>query len=295
MYLLGGHYFAFIYIFLETSSFEEEINPVVEVNMKALETSFAGLTVDAHKELKGVPHEDVAVFISTLSTGLKEKIPLADQRSADIISGTSLMQVFVISSRTKVWDFINFDILEATVNKFGEDNLGLKAQVQRYRENVDTFKEKTKLADFLRIWASRNALTSLPDCKPVIAKLDEKMPNYTLAKVTHLEKYLADQSQLKRYILRLSNGIEGCVALMWLVPSSAANMMKTAIKNGKPNLALMNVQGLWIDGELVFKVSIANNYIYRCYICDLSVKESLLPAVVEKSYYLSHSTFMLQP
>ena len=86
------------------------------------------------------------------------------------------------------------------------------------------------------------------------------MPNYTLADLNQLEKYLADLSQLKGYIFRLSNGIERCVVLMWLVPSSAANMMKTAIKDGKPNLALMNIQGLWIDGELVFKVS--NNYIY---------------------------------
>ena len=34
---------------------------------------------------------------------------------------------------------------------------------------------------------------------------------------------------------------------------------------------------------------------YHCYIhvCDLAVKESLLPSVVEKSYYLSLSTLML--
>ena len=52
--------------------------------MKALEKSFASLTMQAHRELRilGVSGEDLAVFISTLSVSMKENMPLLDQHLA---------------------------------------------------------------------------------------------------------------------------------------------------------------------------------------------------------------------
>ena len=223
--------------------------------VRRFETEFAGLLCFAHDVLKGdgVTESHVRIFLNQMSVGQKENIPLYEQRMAEIISHVTLEEIFLFCSRIEVWNFLNFQLLQDVADQFKVERL--KTRLQEYSTAVDAFKQSTKLADFLRIWAGRNSLKALPDSEPVFAKLKAfKWEDYTLEDVARHEKYLASEFRLRQLVMRFSNAAEGCVVLMWLVTKSVATEMKRIMSGKeKPCFDSLTIEELNIGGR-IFKV-----------------------------------------
>ena len=223
--------------------------------VRRFETEFAGLLCFAHDVLKGagVTESHVRIFLNQMSVGQKENIPLYEQRMAEIISHVTLEEIFLFCSRIEVWNFLNFQLLQDVADQFKVEQL--KTRLQEYSTTVDAFKRNTKLADFLRIWAGRNSLKTLPESEPVFAKLKAfKWEDYTLEDVARHEEYLASEFRLRQLVMRFSNAAEGCVVLMWLVTKSVATEMKKIMSGKeKPAFDSMTIEELNIGGR-TFKV-----------------------------------------
>ena len=223
--------------------------------VRRFETEFAGLLCFAHDVLKGagVTESHVRIFLNQMSVGQKENIPLYELRMAEIISHITLEEIFLFCSRIEVWNFLNFQLLQDVADQFKVEQL--KTRLQEYSTTVVAFKQNTKLVDFLRIWAGRNSLKTLPESEPIFAKLKAfKWEDYTLEDVARHEKYLASEFRLRQLVMRFSNAAEGCVVLMWLVSKSVATEMKK-IMSGKEKPAFdgMTIEELYIGGR-TFKV-----------------------------------------
>ena len=243
-------------------------------DVQKLETDFAGLLCFAHNALKRahVTDADARIFLTQMSVSHKENIPLYKKQMADIISCLTLEEIILFCSRMEIWDFLNFQILQDLANHFKVKEL--QSRLQDYGAAVSVFKQKTKLVDFLHIWAGRNSLKTLPDSEPVFAKLKAiKWEDYTLEDVAHHEQYLASEFHLKQLVMRFSNAGKGCVVLMWLVTKSVAAEMKKIMSSGeKPAFDGMTFEELNIGGT-TFKVltvlfcflSIRNKYMSRFY------------------------------
>ena len=223
--------------------------------VRKLESDFAGRLCFAHNALKraGVTDSDVRIFLTQMSVSHKEDIPLYEKRMADIISCLTLEEIILFCSRNEVWNFLNFQLLQDLANHFNMEEL--QTNLQDYSTAVSAFKQGTKLADFLRIWAGRNSLKMLPDSEAICAKLKAfKWEDYTLEDVARHEKYLASEFRLKQLVLRFSNAGEGCVVLMWLVTKSVATEMKKIMSSDeKPAFDSMTIEELNIGGT-TFKV-----------------------------------------
>ena len=223
--------------------------------VRRFETEFAGLLCFAHDVLKGagVTESHVRIFLNQMSVGQKENIPLYEQRMVEIISHVTLEEIFLFCSRIEVWNFLNFQLLQDVADQFKVEQL--KTRLQEYSTTVDAFKRNTKLADFLRIWAGRNSLKTLPESEPVFAKLKAfKWEDYTLEDVARHEEYLASEFRLRQLVMRFSNAAEGCVVLMWLVTKSVATEMKKIMSGKeKPAFDSMTIEELNIGGR-TFKV-----------------------------------------
>ncbi len=223
--------------------------------MQNLETAFATLQRKVYRTLSelNVSNEEYAIFFTSLTEGIREEIPLQSGTVANSYSGKPLATIIQGLTTSKVWYFLSFQVLVEAVEEFGDPTL--KDEVKRYQENVAVFREETKFVDFLRVWCSRNRAESLPDCEAVVAKLDSKWSKFTLQDVADTEGYLAGEFRLRSLVFRLTNGGAGSVTIMWLVISSAVELIKQRLEQN-PNLALGNVQGLWIGRKLMFQVSI---------------------------------------
>ena len=224
--------------------------------VRRFETGFAGLLCFAHDVLKGagVTESHVRIFLNQMSVGQKENIPLYEQRMAEIISHVTLEEIFLFCSRIEVWNFLNFQLLQDLADHFEVEQL--KTRLQEHSTAVVAFKRSTKLVDFLRIWAGRNSLKTLPESEPIFAKLKAfKWKDYTLEDVARHEQYLASEFRLRQLVMRFSNAAEGCVVLMWLVTKSvAAEMKKIMSSDEKPCLDSLTIEELNIGGR-TFKVT----------------------------------------
>ena len=196
--------------------------------------------------------DKLRVYITQLSVSLKEYIPQFSEHMAEIFSESSYSQMFAFLSRVGAWGFLNFYLLSCIANRYGDDDM--KRKVEAYGSEVDTFKTETKVKDYLRIWSGRSAYGSLPERKPLIAKINEEWEHYTLADVAEVEGYLAEEFFLETYVFHLSNGREGSVVLMWLIPASAVPLIKRAVMEkrmkGAPNICELIVD----DQRFIFKV-----------------------------------------
>ena len=223
--------------------------------VRKFETDFAGLLCSAHDVLKnaGVTESHVRIFLTQMSVDQKENIPLYEQRMAEIISHVTLEEIFLFCSRIEVWNFLNFQLLQDVADHFEVEEL--QKRLQEYSTAVDAFKRNTKLVDFLRIWAGRNSLKTLPDSEPVFAKVKAiEWEDYTLEDVARHEQYLASEFRLKQLVMRFSNAGKGCVVLMWLVTKSVATEMKKIMSGKeKPCFDSLTIEELNIGGR-IFKV-----------------------------------------
>ena len=219
--------------------------------VKKLETDFAGHLCFAHSALKhaGVTDSDVRIFLTQMSVSIKENIPLFEERMADIISCVTLEEIILFCSRNEVWSFLNFQLLQDIANHFNLEDLQM--HLQDFSTAVRVFKRNTKLADFVRIWAGRNSLKTIPDSEAICAKLKAfKWEDYTLEDVARHEKYLTSEFRLKQLVMRFSNAEEGCVILMWLVTKSVATEMKKIMSSDdKPCFNSMTIEELNVGGR----------------------------------------------
>ena len=221
--------------------------------VQKLENEFAGLLCFAHNDLKGVDATNVRIFLTQKSVSVKENIPLFEEKMAEIISKVTTEEIILFCSRIEVWDFLNFQLLQDLADHFRVG--GLQSRLREHSTAVDAFKRNTKLVDFLRIWAGRNSLKTLPDSEPVFAKVKAiKWEDYTLEDVARHEQYLASEFRLTQLVMRFSNAGKGCVVLMWLVTKSVATEMKEIMSSKeKPALDGMTFEELNVGGT-TFKV-----------------------------------------
>ena len=218
---------------------------------RELEDRYAQLVACAPGKLTA-PLSTVRLYLNGLSTSLKENVPFYGDQMIEIINETTFDEVFNLLTRIGSWDFLNFYILERLAKTFG--NKELVGEIEQYGKEIETFKKEAKLTDFLRVWSGRSSHGTLPNRKRVIVKLQAKWPDYTLADVADVEKYLAGEFLLEQFIFKFSDAERGCVTIMWLVPASVIPLMKAAAKELENKLSQTDIQELSIDGTSVFQV-----------------------------------------
>ena len=221
-----------------------------------MEERFAGLLVTASAELGklGVPVGGVVLYLTSLKASTQADVSFFDQYTLSLLNEPSLDRIFTILSRTGAINFLNFRLLQLVVKNFGNENL--KDRMVKYGEEVNTFMKETKFIDFYRIWSGQAVHGSVPNYQQLVVKLDRKWPEATLSMIAEIESYLAGEFQLNAFIFRFSQATQGCINLVWLIPASAAQLIKEAMRTKQPNFHKMNIQQLIVNGEVLFSVMV---------------------------------------
>ena len=228
------------------------VNPEVRKKTKLMEENFASLLRKAGTELRGVPVDEVVLYLTSLKVSTQANEPLFDEYTLSLLNVPNVNQVFTILSRTGAISFFNFRLLHLVAKEFEKSNL--KDQVEKYSEEVNQFMKETKFIDFYRIWSGQAAHGSVPYYQVLVVKLDIEWPGATLSIIADMESYLEGEFQLNAFILRFAQANPGCVSLVWLIPACAAQVIKKAMKTKQPNFQKMNVQELIVNGEVLYSV-----------------------------------------
>ena len=201
-----------------------------------------------------MPIAELQVYLSQRCVDKREEIPLFEKRMNDIIHQSCHHQIFMLMSRIRAWDFLDFSLLEDAVNEFELSDL--QPEIASYTYEVNIFQAETNLSEFLQVWKNSCLEKELSACEVLIARCEGDMKNVTLADVAKKARLLAGQFNLLTLAARFSWGHPGSLYLLWYIPKAVAcHLEKIMESKDRPNLVSYGIQQL-VVGNKVYKVSL---------------------------------------
>ena len=132
--------------------------------------------------------------------------------------------VKIWSTMNLYWDFLNYGFLEHVINKFGSENL--KQQMQEYISELHTFKQRTRLFDFIKTWSCKDLQRQREDClKKVVVKMEKEWLQCTLQDLESFSEDLVHKFFLPGSDMLFHDAQEGCVCVTWLTSLSIAELL----------------------------------------------------------------------
>ena len=131
--------------------------------------------------------------------------------------------VKIWSTLNLYWDFLNYGFLEHVINKFGSENL--KQQMQEYISELHTFKQRTRLFDFIESWSCKD-YRQREDClKKVVIKMQKEWSHCTLQDLESFKEDLVHKFFLPGSDMLFHDAQEGCVCATWLTSPSITELL----------------------------------------------------------------------
>ena len=193
-------------------------NPEVQQRLSKLKSKFAGLLIDIHRYLQeaSVSIQDFRIFVSFLTASEQNHSTLYfNNHLPRISSASSIDEIFAILSENHYWSHLNYHILEAVVDRFG--NKYVQQLLDIYTREVNEFQSNTMLSDYCSSLSISDRQPVKPDFTPVKAKLDREWNGYGMSEMHHVHSHLCQQFQLPAHSLMFQTAEPGSVCIVWQV------------------------------------------------------------------------------
>lgn len=198
-----------------------------------------------------IPLTKLRTLVTSLSVSQKQNIPVFNESMLEVINTSTYAEIFCLLTRIKVWDILNFRVLQKIVKHFIPQNDEIHACLEVYVSKVRDFKPAVTLPDYIRVRAS--GTTAIPGTRSLMVKIDRIYKEFTLANLEKEEQFLADQFLLNQFIFRFSDGGRGCVRITWLVPSNAIKLLKSE---------KLATKGKALKERKILEIRVDDRYVY---------------------------------
>ena len=163
------------------------------------------------------------------------------------------------------WDFLNYGFLEHVINNCGSQ--GLNWQMQEYVSELSTFKQRTRLCDFIESWPCRNESPPKHCLKKVVIKMKHEWSKCTLQDVESFKKPLVHKFFLPEFDILLQKAERGCVCVTWFTSPSIATLLQQNLVNIETEFfKKLGIDAVTIDGQGVYLTAVKK---YSGYLRDL--------------------------
>lgn len=135
--------------------------------------------------------------------------------------------IFGMWNANVVWSFLDFQLLERLVNKYGPD---IKPSMDRYIEEVRDFMRRTTVSMLMHTWTDGPEKNEA--CKKMVLDLNKDPEKCTLEELEFIRKRsrnLLKQFPLSQVALVLFCIRIGCISLTWIVRSDLVEEFKEAL------------------------------------------------------------------
>ena len=195
---------------------------IAQRNKQTIDAKFATLLKNICSKLAGrkINMKELRVFLRTFYP--RECIP----QSADI------HDIFEALSCNKLWDSWNYLPLKKIVEGFAADDKELASLIDTYKQDLKSYKATTKLIDRISVAESDSTVDESEEEEParydkkyyrtLSLKLKTKFTDQTMEYIDDLWDEIADLYDLPRYVILLDSIREGCVLIVWRIPSHVA-------------------------------------------------------------------------
>jgi len=155
-------------------------------------------------------------------------------------SSKSLEEIFRALSKYRLWDYLNYFLLQSIIEEFANDDNELNDMMEQYQQDLTGYVLALRIQEYLDATqptvATRDSensgdeivLTVPPQqkhklFKKLSVKIDANVTDHSLSYVTSLWQSLAKQFVLPRPAMILHDIAEGCIGITWLIPTNLVN------------------------------------------------------------------------
>ena len=215
-----------------------ELVAIAARNNRKIEGKFSKLVTKSRKRLqsKEVDVEEVQDFLITMYSSPNSRDG-SDTVTTVLESAVSLEEIFRALSKYKVWDYLNYYLLQSINEEFASDDDELNALMDQYQRDLTGHVLTQKIQTYLdankypvatsdsESSADEN-ITSLPAkqkhklYRKLSAEVKANITDHSVKYVYDLWRSLANQFRLPRPAMILHSIAEGCICITWLIPAN---------------------------------------------------------------------------
>ena len=146
------------------------------------------------------------------------------------------------------WDFLNFDLLDHIINKFGSEDL--KHKMKSYKHDLQSFRKSTRLCDFIHCWPVRGQTPPETELREFIMKVGHQWDSCTLEDLESLKGVITRKFFLPEFTFRLKKLMEGSITITWLIPVPFVKTLQEAIQSNSSEFFMkQKIEAITIDGK----------------------------------------------
>ena len=146
-------------------------------------------------------------------------------------------------------NFLNFDLLEHVISKFGSEDL--KHKMKCYKCELQSFRKATRLCDFIDCWPVQGETPPETDLREFVAKMKHDWENCTLEDLETLKGVITRKFFVPEFAIKLKKIVEGSIVITWLVPAPLVNALQEAVETSSSDFFLEHkIETITIDGKV---------------------------------------------
>ena len=237
----------------------------VEDQVQYFEERFGYLIDKACGEVKGniEPHILLSRVTYLPVSVRREHRTFIEERLTNIPPPETFAKIWSILNL--YWDFLNYGLLQHIINKCGSNDL--KQEMQDYVDELSTFKQTTRLCDFIESWPCRDDGPPEDRLKKVVVKMKHEWSQCTLHDVESFKKALVHKFFLPEFDILLQKAERGCVCVTLLTSPSTATLLQQNLTNIETEFFKKHgIDAVTIDGQDVYLTPVKK---YSGYLRDL--------------------------
>ena len=227
----------------------QECYPTVEQHIKQLESRFLDLVYCTRTALvdNGINVDKLHGWLVALDVSQKnEHQEFIDNHLMNIHQHTTFSYLW--AKLGKYWDFLNFDLLEHVINKFGSEDL--KHKMKSYKYDLQSFRRSTRLCDFIHCWPVQGQTPPETELREFIMKVGHQWDSCTLEDLESLKGVITQKFSLPEFTLRLKKLTEGSITITWLIPVPFVKILQEAIESTSSEFfTKQKIETITVDGQ----------------------------------------------
>ena len=146
-------------------------------------------------------------------------------------------------------NFLNFDLLEHVISKFGGEDL--KHKMECYKCELQSFRKATRLCDFIDCWPVQGETPPETDLKEFVAKMKHNWENCTLEDLETLKGVITRKFFMPEFAIKLKKIMEGSIVITWLIPAPLVTALQEAVKTTSSDFFLEHkIETITIDRKV---------------------------------------------
>ena len=237
---------------------------IVRLNIQMIKRKFSILVTKSHKSLqeREIDIEDVQMFLITMYSSPNSRDGSA-MVTTMLESAKSLREIFHALSKYRLWDYLNYYLLQSIIEAFAGDDDELNRMMEDYQKDLTGYVLTQKMQTYLDAMSdSENSAddvstTSNTDLfKMLTTKCNANVTEHSLRYVNDVRQSLSNQFAIPTTALILHKVSEGCISITWRIP---ANLDKHVTRMAQETSDIMfaehHIQKVELEKKCLYQVS----------------------------------------